>query len=178
MNILRFALVLFFIFGNVYAEAMNKTLNPISAPMSSYLTGPYGKLQSASFLGLALCMLLLIPLHAGLPWLISLIVCAASIIVVVATKWLMLSQPSEAATLERIHVISAGLAFVCATLAETDYFLHSPWLWLALAAPISAVLWNRFAPQQTALEEKSYALCVTASLVRITGIALFSWLVL
>ncbi len=172
MSLIPLVLVLFFIAANIFAELMRKDLNPLVDPMSSYLTGPYGAVQSASYVGLSVCLMLLFPRLSAPAWHISLIVAAIAVLTVVATKWIMLSNSTQHASLERIHVIAAGLAFLGVTIAEIVFFWHTQYELLSFAAPASAVAWSRLAPTKTALEEKSYAALICVGLLVITALPL------
>jgi len=168
------ALVVAFVVVNVYAEAMRHDLNPLKAPLSSYLTGPYGVVQSAGYVGLMLALLLL---PAALPTTGYLFVptdmSAIALGGVVITKWLQLrATPNEHTLLETVHVVSAGIAFAEITVFEAWYAhdAHNQFLFnLAIAAPISAAAFARFAPTQTAVEEKAYTALVTAWLLVALG---------
>lgn len=154
-----------FVLGNVYAEWINrKTMAWYQNPLSAYLSGvPGAKIQSASYLVFAVGLVLFGwqylggPVDTFLGW-----VAGLALLGVVATKMKNIAayvHPFFQGILNHIHVACAGLAFVSVTaiLIRLGYLQHLQIVFaLGIAAPIVALLFLMFEPEQTSLEEKSY----------------------
>lgn len=118
-----------FVAGNIIVEWLRRrTENFLQQPLSDFLTGRYGWIQSLAYLifGLGLAWLGYIT-HISLYY-----VAAVAIGFVVATKWDYYYHPRQG-WIEHAHIISAGIAFGAATaglIVERPGIL--PWL-----APIS-----------------------------------------
>jgi len=172
MHLIILTLVLFFIATNIITEFVNrKTLSPLTNPMSSYLAGvPLAWLQDLGFGALAVALLIL-PLIFPFSMLeiATFYLSAVAIAGVVGTKWVIQESGNlaERALMERIHVICAGIAFAGTTLGLLLYtWPHDGLAFGAgVGAVISAALFARFAPKQTALEEKSYTALLMISLL-------------
>lgn len=180
--ILAFVLVILFIVGNLYANLRNiNIMDPLTQSMSAYLTVPRGgKIQSASYIGLAAAELLLLYLHRGLnPWLwnLPLILAAAGLVLVVVTAWVKDNMSGQNLTnMEIVHKICAGVAFGAALVAEFYYLWHTPMVWLPGLGVIGTVALALFVKKTAvwyaAVEEKNLAVWVTLALVAIAGVPL------
>ena len=155
--------VIAFIFGNVYAEIKRGQLNPETQPISAYLTGPYGVWESSGFLLFSLSLLGLLG-HGPGWWQGLVLVTAAALWFVVLSKWLIKYGLygwvfcSTANQVERIHLISAGIAFTLAVGVEATVLWPSLWVIIPFAAPLSALGFYLFDRKQTAINEKAYTL--------------------
>ena len=160
MKILLLMLIAIFVAVNAIVELVRKDLHPETDPMSSYLTGKYGWIVDASYVALAAAIALL-PHYIVQPRPFDIVcyIAAVAVVLVVMTKRLYIeASPTQQPEIERAHVICAGIAFICASLALLIHGWHSQFqFFLAAAAPASAALFARFAPGKTAIEEKTYA---------------------
>lgn len=151
-----------FVAGNIIVEWLRRrTENFLQQPLSDFLTGRYGWIQSLAYLifGLGLAWLGYIT-HISLYY-----VAAVAIGFVVATKWDYYYHPRQG-WIEHAHIISAGIAYTGAILGVLMTTWHTGGLanGAALAAVAVAFLVNRFVPGNTKLEEASVAGCLMVSL--------------
>lgn len=169
MHAIILAITGVFIVANVAVEWRNrKTMVWWQNPLSAYLAGvPYAKVQSVAYLLFSIGMLLMAWSYGRVVPAILLIASAVSLANVVYTKWEALRKPQERAAIMKEHVLSAGIAFITATLALLFLAWQANWaaFALALAAPLSALLFWKFEPAQTTLEEKTYLALLLASFV-------------
>lgn len=157
---------------NVVVEYRNrKTLPVLSNPMSSYLAGhPLTWLQDAGFLIFAIVLpVVAYGMHKmeATEWVYPILyISSLALIGVVATKLEIDDKPRLQSMLEKYHVLCAGAAFTGTTLALllATYHIGGIAFGAALAAPISALLFYRFAPGKTAIEEKVYTILLLVSL--------------
>ena len=176
MLIAILAALAFFILSNAAVEYANRTtMNWMQQPMSAYLAAvKLSWLQDAGFLVLA----------AALPFIghlfgtaltvpaLALDMAAIALVIVVATKLDIHDHPGSAdnAQLERVHIISAGLAFSGVELALLIHtWAHGLPFALTLAGPFVAFLLYRFAKadEADALEEKAVAALQMAAFISI-----------
>lgn len=170
MNIFYLTLIIFVI-GNVLVEWLRRgTDNFLQQPLSDFLTGKYGWLQSLAYLIFGLGFAWLgFTVHIWLYY-----VAAVAVGLVVATKWGYYYHPSEA-WIEHAHVISAGIAFGAATaglIVERHGIL--PWLG-PIAYSASMLVWKSLSsfiqrstgvtPDQQAVGEKIYTAGLLLSFV-------------
>lgn len=169
-------LVGLFIAGNLAVSVRNKaTLNPWKTVMSDYLAGhPWSDLQDTGFFSLALALVLLsFVLHAGAWVSVPLWVAACALVVVIVTKLVIDANPSapDRNTLERLHVIAAGLAFsgVLAALLIYGYSANRVAFGLACLAPAVTFLCYRFASadELDAFEEHAMTTFEIASMIAV-----------
>lgn len=172
MNILTFALLLFFVAANVFVEARNPAMHWWDEPLSAYLHGvKFAWVQSLAYLGFALAMLLLGIARAGeVAPAISLYVAAAALVGVVATANLHGVWQSD--WRRRLHVVCAGLAFGGALVAEAIFLWGTPDVWFPVGAAAVAVAFARWAPEQHSLEEKVFTAVLVAGFVSLVGVPL------
>lgn len=151
-----------FVAGNILVEWLRRhTDNFLQEPLSDFLTGRYGCIQSWAYLifGLGFAWLA----YTTHIWLYY--VAAVAIGLVVDTKWDYYLHPTKS-WIEHAHVISAGIAFAAAT-AGLIVQRHGilPWLgpiaysasmlvWKPLSAFIQRV--TGITPDQQAVGEKVY----------------------
>lgn len=181
MKLLLVILTLLFFCVNVAVEfARRKTLNPLEQPLSAYLTGPYGWLQSAAYLGFSVALFLTTalynsPTREALAFLIG----GLALWPVVLTKWVELepwAQKYEGA-LEHVHIFSAGVAFLGCTLGILWHNAGTP-LETLVALPVGILLcivffWHNIEPlivrlfgvipDQSTIEEKAYFVPLVAA---------------
>ena len=169
------ALILFlltaFVVSNIAVEWLNRRqLSWKTEPLSSYLADvPYAWIQDTGYFMLAAVFFILsFTSRNGSVWILFLGT-GVAVILVVLTKYYV-DDPTHSISArqdaQHVHVICAGIAYICMTLA----LLIETWPLggiardAALAAPATAFLFYRFAPSQTALEEKAVTACLMVSL--------------
>ncbi len=161
--------VVAFVLGNAYAEIKRK-LNPETQPISAYLTGPYGVWESGGFLVFSLGLLALLG-HGPVWWQFLVGLTVVALWFVVLTKWLIKYGLygwllcSDSNQVERIHLISAGVAFISAIGVEAAVLWPSPWVALPFLAPVSALAFFLLDRNQTAIEEKVYTIFLLAGML-------------
>jgi hypothetical protein len=164
-------LVIAFILANIITEAVNApAMNPLIQPMSAYLAGKkLSWLQDAGFFALGGALLSLGHIWGSFG--ISLAACIA-IVVVVLTKWWIVDahlNGTEASRLERLHVISAGVAFAGAALMILlhTWSTHGFAFWITCIGVAFTVLYQRFGvpAEADAVEEKVFTSCLMAAIL-------------
>lgn len=168
MRIVVLLLVLFFVASNVIVEYLRReTDNAVTEPMSDYLTGPYSRWQDYGFFALSAALLILAVAGVDLiAWSVPMFCAAASLVGVVETKRLMLTHPAQKATLKRLHIACAGVAFAGVTFAELYISRgHEVLFLIPLAAVVIAALFSLFKLTQTAILEKAYAALIVLWLI-------------
>jgi hypothetical protein len=107
-------LTVLFVIANIACEVLRIPRdNPLVEPMSTYLAGPYGIFQSASYIGLAIAVALVGYYICIRHWTRkSFYVGAMGLILVVITKYMCLHSSGDIhMALELSHVLSALTAF-------------------------------------------------------------------
>ena len=171
MRDILFTLLSIFVAGNVLTEWRNrKTLPWMSNPMSSSLAYvPWAWMQDLGFMALIIALLLL---SVGLSLSqIPFIIGACALFLVVLTKYLQPTDAKQQALIQRVHVLSAGVAFTAVTAGIILRTLHTWGLakGAALAAIAVAFLFMRFAPKKTELEEKAVTACIIVALYALSN---------
>lgn len=176
LPVLCLILIGLFIAGNIAVSLRNRaTLNPWKTVMSDYLAGhPWSDLQDTGFFSLALALpILSFVLHAGVWVTAPLWVAGVALVVVVVTKLVIDASPTapDRDTLERLHVIAAGLAFsgVLAALLIYSYSANRVAFGLACLAPAVTFLCYRFASKDEldAFEEHAMTTFEIASMIAV-----------
>ena len=158
---------------NALVEAVNaKTLNPLQQPLSAYLTAPkLGWLQSLAYLGFAAAMPL-IAVYFNAPGYerLAFDIAGAALVLVVVTKWVIYFYPSTHLIVEDLHVVSAGIAFLCCTLGlyfHNEGTRQAGLIWMPVVALLVVVFfWDTLEPEivrifgvipdKQSMEEKAY----------------------
>lgn len=170
------ALVLLFIFGNIYAEISNlKGLSLRNTDLSDYLVLPRGGVvQSLSYVGLAAGLFLLpfvaikTPVFTDQATVWKALTCTAGValLCVVATEWVRAQFVGfDNGTWRAAHLVSAGIAFTSAIAAEAIFTLHTSLFWLTLVAPASVLVWLAYNYRATSMAEKTCALLMSLTLL-------------
>lgn len=166
MRDILFILISLFVVGNILTEWRNrKTLPWMSNPMSSYIAYvPWAWMQDVGFLALIVALFLL---SVGLslsqvPFFIG----ACALFLVVLTKYLQPTDVKQQVLIQKIHILSAAVAFTAVTAGILWRTWHSGGLanGAALAAICVAFLFMRFDPKKTELEEKAVTACIIIAL--------------
>lgn len=131
--------------------------------ISHYLTGPDGKAVDYGFYALAIGLFALAILFGG--W--------SSVFYIVGGIGTVGAAVTRAVwSRGTLHVISAGLAFVGIGLADIFASLNHPWmLGLAILAPVVALI-DYGTKRNSAIEEKSVAICYVLWVMLATSSAL------
>lgn len=172
MHTILYAVIGFFVAANVAVEYRNRRLfPPFRDDLSEYLADvPWFWLQDAGYFALAFALPAIGFTLGGLWVEILFSVACVALVFVVLTKLVIHYGgvgPFVAGEMETAHLVSAGVAFGAITVA---LLIHS---WLrpnitfvaSLLAPLSAAAFNRLAPQRTAIEEKTYTLCLLIAIL-------------
>ncbi|MGA9854297.1 MAG: hypothetical protein WBR29_03340 [Gammaproteobacteria bacterium] len=132
-----------FIGGNIAVEYWRrKTDNPLTQPLSDYLTGPYGWIQSIAYLCFAAAMpLLALYSHGSEIVFNSFLVGGIALVGVVLTKWVQRrATGSLYDNIEHLHVLCAGLAFGgCTVGLWLNVGIFTPLGWLVSVAPLTTL---------------------------------------
>lgn len=140
---------------------------PLTQPISSYITGPYGWLTTAGFAGMLGALWLLGYAEPGplWTWTVPLFVSSVALAGVAATKWGQLAVPTTSIThsdLEDLHILCAALAFGGVTVAELHSTVGAGFTWAPWSAVILVLIFTLLKWSNTTLLEWSYtALIVT-----------------
>lgn len=182
LSVVAFLFVLLFIVANVSVEIANRgRLNFLVDPMSSYLVVTRGgEFQSAGFVALAAAEVLIWLTHPTHSWLlcVPLLLSAFGLLAVVVTAWArdtFYDATTKYSDITRVHVISAGIAFLGALVAEIWILWHSVFIVLPLAAIASTVAIARLLPpsvnyKRTSIEEKVTAAWISLGFLAIAWI--------
>ncbi|MHB8406326.1 MAG: hypothetical protein ACYDCJ_12980 [Gammaproteobacteria bacterium] len=165
--------MLFFLLANAATEWLNrKTMNPLTQPMSAYLTNvPMARLQQLGFFGLAVAEVLLA--FAFMPDILAsvgMLAAAGAVTAVVETKRLMDHAIGNHYTeLEKWHVFAAGVAFVVTDVVLLRHFwmTQSIGWYAAVGAPIFSLMFYKLGPtkERGAVEEKVSTLLLMVSIL-------------
>lgn len=158
--------IVIFLLANIIVEYLRRDQDDIwEQPMSAYLAGSYGWIQSIAYILFSIGLILTGILTGQ--WIFYL--ASAGLIIVVVTK----HYKEEKDIIEHIHVIGAGFAFLCTQigiLRELHNTIFMPLAWLPLIIlgttffawkPISNLI-----PEQAdkdAVQEKLYTLFLIAA---------------
>jgi len=179
------ALAAWFLFANIIVEFLRVSQdNPLQEPMSTYLLGPWGWLQSAAYIGFSISMVLgafYIWNHRGIYW--SFMIGALGMLMVVFTKWVEQYFSGEIHhTLLLIHGLSAAMTFIGFNIALVMVSWGTMYVIAAFLAPITTLSMTVFgnifqthdlahfshiifSPQ--AIQEKNYTLWLVLTFIAV-----------
>lgn len=182
MNIVIFALVVAFVVGQVYVEAVNErdgihtaTVDVVAMhwwnrPLSAYLSHvAYWQIQQAVYYGLALALALLAWRGPGMLETVTMAVGAAGVTIVAASR---LPATPRTKWVDCIHVSAAGAAFCSVLVYECWMLWKTPMVWLPLGGVSTSLAFARWAPRRSSMEEKAFALWLMVGLIAIVGVPL------
>src|SRR5574337_85417 len=176
MSLIATSCLAFFLVAIGLVEYLDRrSLNPARTWISSYITdAPLSWLEDLGFVALAASMELMPHIfNAGVLQTVALSVCGiAALLVVASRKYFPTWFPSlSASTITRIHILSAGIAFIAAfggILIGSSIFVK---LTLGAAVLVSGLVFNTSSPVKGQMIEKILAvgICI-AGLVRLISL--------
>lgn len=173
MDYLIFALVIAFVVVNVLVEALNQgPLKWWCNTLSDYLRrARWAWLLRWAFLGLVAAEVLMLVRSPSVPESVALGVSAFGLFGVVLTKFPFTARWPAKLT-RRLHLASAGVAFMAGVVFEFMALEGTPSIWFPIGAVLATTTLAIRAPEQEAITEKTLMAFMLAGLVPIVAIPL------
>lgn len=164
-----FVLIAVFVAANVYVEARNPDLPWWNHSLSRYLwDARHWQVQQGGYYALAGAMALMAVWYAS--GRVTAGLCVLSALALVVLTFVRLPFIKRTPLAHRVHLGGAVVAFTAMTVYECWMLWLTPAVWFPLAGVAACLAFTRWAPNESALEEKAYALALLCGIVAIVGV--------